>query len=308
MDRTGRIVGIETSSRAGVLQPSTATDPRRVRHYFTVDVEEYFQVSAFEPYIPRSQWESMESRVEQGVDRLLEVLDRFETRATFFVLGWIVDRNPELVRRIHRAGHEIGSHGWNHRRVLGQTPDEFRDSVRRTKDALEGVTGDPVLGYRAPSFSITPGMEWTLDVLLEEGYRYDSSLFPIRRSGYGYPCGGRDVHWLDRAGGRLLEAPPATIRRFGRNYPAGGGAYFRLLPYQVISSAVRDFERRGVPATFYIHPWEVDPHQPRIPFLSLGTRIRHYGGIGRTMSRLERLLSDFRFGRVKDGIPTVHAL
>lgn len=283
-------------------QANGAGAPRRISHFFTVDVEEYFQVSAFEPYIPRSQWETMESRVEHGVDALLEVLARFDISATFFVLGWIAERNRGVVERIQRSGHEVASHGWSHRRVLGQTPEEFRDSIRRSRDVLGAITGEPVLGFRAPSFSIIPGMEWTFDILLEEGYAYDSSLFPIRRSGYGYPGGIRDVHRLNRPGGVLVEAPPATIRRFGRTFPAGGGAYFRLLPYQLIASAVGEFERRGVPATFYIHPWEVDPEQPRIPFLSPGIRIRHYGGIGRTLSRLERLLTEFRFGTIRSGL------
>lgn len=272
----------------------------RTVHHFTVDVEEYFQVSALEPYIARCHWEGMQSRVAVGVSCLLELLERYDTRATFFVLGWIADRHPSVVESIIGAGHEVASHGWEHRRVTRLTPAEFRESVRSTKSILEDITGAPVIGFRAPSFSIVPGLEWALDVLIEEGYRYDSSLFPVRRQGYGYPEGERDAHWLERPAGRLLEVPPATLRRWGRNFPAGGGAYFRLLPYRLIRAAVADYERRTIPATFYIHPWEVDPKQPRIPLLSWRTRIRHYGGLERTVRRLERLLRDFRFGPVRE--------
>lgn len=269
-------------------------------HHFTVDVEEYFQVSALEPYIPRCHWEGMESRVARGVDCLLDLLATHSTRATFFVLGWIAERHPEVIRSITGNGHEVASHGWEHRRVTRQTPDEFRESVRSSKLLLEDLTGQPVIGFRAPSFSIVPGLEWALDILIEEGFQYDSSLFPINRQGYGYPGGSRDAHWLERASGRLMELPPATLRRWGRTFPAGGGAYFRLLPYYWIRSAVRDYDRRRVPATFYIHPWEVDPQQPRIPLLSLRTRIRHYGGLDRTVRRLKRLLREFKFCPIRD--------
>jgi len=268
-----------------------------LRHHFTVDVEEYFQVSAFEPHVPRARWGDFESRVGRGVDHLLDALARHRARGTFFVLGWVADRHPEVVHRIARAGHEIASHGWDHRRVTHQTPEAFRESVRRSKALLEDLTGARVLGFRAPSYSIVPGREWALDVLLDEGYRYDSSLFPVRRRGYGYPRGGRDPHWIERSGGRLLEIPPATLRCAGYNVPAAGGAYFRLLPYGLVRAALADAERRGVPATFYLHPWEVDPEQPRLA-VPWKTRLRHYGGLQRVAPRLERLLSEFRFGAI----------
>jgi polysaccharide deacetylase family protein (PEP-CTERM system associated) len=263
-------------------------------HHFTVDVEEYFQVSAFERQVPRREWTSLESRVESTVDTLLNLLARHEVQGTFFVLGWLAQRYPGMVKAIAGADHEVASHGWDHRRVSEQSPEEFRVSVRRTKAVLEDIAQTPVHGYRAPSFSIQPGLEWALDILIDEGYRYDSSLFPISRSGYGYPRGKRDPHRLQRAGGALAEIPPATVRIAGVNLPAGGGAYFRLFPYGLVRAALRDFQQRGVPGTFYIHPWEIDPGQPRLP-VSWATRVRHYGGLHRTVGRLERLLEEFRF-------------
>jgi polysaccharide deacetylase family protein (PEP-CTERM system associated) len=265
-----------------------------IAHHFTVDVEEYFQVSAFEPRVPRESWDGLESRVVASMSRLLDILAEHEARGTFFVLGWIAERHPELVRAIAAAGHEVASHGQDHRRVTHQTPEEFRASVRRSKQVLEDVTGTPVLGFRAPSFSIVPGLEWALDVLLEEGYGYDSSLFPVRRRGYGYPGGQRDPYWIERPAGRLAEVPPATLLRWGMSLPAGGGAYFRLFPYGLVRAALLDSQRRRVPATFYIHPWELDPEQPRLA-VPWTTRIRHYGGLGGTIERLRRLLGEFRF-------------
>jgi polysaccharide deacetylase family protein (PEP-CTERM system associated) len=270
-----------------------------IKHHFSVDVEEYFHVSAFEARVRRSDWDRFESRVTGSVSRLLDLLARHDARATFFVLGWVAERHPDIVRGIARAGHEVASHGWDHARVTDQSPRAFRHSVRRTKDKLEDLIGMPVLGFRAPSFSIVPGQEWALDVLIEEGYRYDSSLFPVRRSGYGYVNGRADPHWLERPVGRLAELPPTTLRRWGANLPAGGGAYFRLFPYAVVRAAFRECERRGVPGTFYIHPWEIDPQQPRldVPWL---TQMRHYSGLRRTLPRLERLLAEFRFTAIAD--------
>ena len=278
-------------------------------HHFTIDLEEYFQVSAFETRVSRSQWSGFESRVGTQVAQLLDLLARHEARATFFVLGWLADRQRELVRAIARAGHEIASHGWDHARVTDQTPNQFRASVRRTKDTLESIVGEPVLGFRAPSFSIVPGREWALDVLIEEGYRYDSSLFPVRRPGgsYGYPDGETDPHWLERSSGVLAEIPPTTLAWGGMRLPAAGGAYFRLLPYALVKTAFAQSGRRGVAGTFYIHPWEIDPEQPRLA-VSWLTRVRHYGGLGRTARLLERLLRDFRFTAVRDTLPSLPQL
>ena len=240
------------------------------------------------------------------VARLLDLLAQHDARATFFVLGWVAERHAELIRTIARAGHEIASHGWDHARVTAQAPLQFRDSIRRTKALLEEITGEPVLGFRAPSFSIVPGREWALDLLIEEGYRYDSSLFPVLRPGYGYPGGSPDPHWLDRSAGRLAEIPPATLQWCGVRLPAAGGAYFRLLPYTLVRVAFRQCERRGAPGTFYIHPWEVDPAQPRLA-VSWLTRVRHYGGLRRTAQRLGRLLTEFRFTAIRDTVAALSA-
>jgi len=279
-----------------------------IAHHFTIDLEEYFQVSAFASRVARSDWERFESRVTGEVAWLLDLLARHNARATFFVLGWVAQRQAGLIRTIVRAGHEIASHGWDHARVTDQTRPQFRDSVRRTKEVLEDITGVPVLGFRAPSFSIVPGSEWALDILVEEGYGYDSSLFPVRRpgGGYGYPGGPPDPHWLARGAGRLAEIPPTTLQWCGLRLPAAGGAYFRLLPYGLVRTALRQCERRGVPGTFYIHPWELDADQPRVP-VSWLTRVRHYGGLRSTAKRLDRLLADFRFTAVRDTLAALSA-
>ncbi len=271
-----------------------AAAPQRVHHHFTVDVEESFQVSAMIPFVERSTWDTYPSRVAHGVEVLLQLLSDRDAQGTFFVLGWIGKRHRELVRRIADQGHEIASHGWGHERVTDLNPGEFRESVRSSKSLLEDIAGAPVLGYRAPSFSIVRGGEWALDVLVEEGYVYDSSLYPVKRAGYGYVGGGRDPYRLVRGAGALREFPPATRQIGSQILPAGGGAYFRHLPYALVTSALMEAERRGAPATFYIHPWELDPEQPRIdvPFL---TRMRHYGGMTRTIPRLRKMLESFRF-------------
>jgi len=272
-----------------------------VTHFFTVDVEEHFQVAALAPYVARSRWETEETRVASSVARLLDLLDAHTAHGSFFCLGWVAERQPALIRAIAARGHEVASHGWDHAKVTDLTPDRFRDQVRRSKAVLEELAGRPVLGYRAPSYSIVAGREWALDVLIEEGYRYDSSLFPIHRPGYGYARGYRDPYWLSRAAGRLAEVPPATLRLLGVNLPAAGGAYFRLLPEALVHAALRQAGRRGRPATFYLHPWEIDPAQP-VYAVPWSTRLRHYGGLSRTFARLERLLSTFRFTAIADGL------
>lgn len=263
-------------------------------HHFSVDVEEYFQVSAMEPYVKRSDWDRIPSRVVAQTRQLLELLAKHDARGTFFILGWIAERYPALVREIAELGHEIASHGWDHARVTDLTPDSFRDSVRRSREILESICGRPVAGFRAPSFSIVPGLEWTLEILLQEGYGYDSSLFPISRRGYGYPGAGRDPYWINCPSGTLIEMPPATLRRFGLTLPAAGGGYLRLLPLRLMHAAIEATERRNAPATLYIHPWELDPAQPRLD-VSWKTRVRHYGGLERTADRLTSLLTAYRF-------------
>ena len=275
-----------------------------VRHHFTVDVEEYFQVSAMEPYVSRERWEGMASRVEFGTRLLLELLGDAGALGTFFVLCWIADRYPVLVREIAAAGHEVASHGYGHERITQLSPLQFRESVRTSRIILEQLIGAEVVGYRAPSFSIVRGGEWALDVLLEEGYLYDSSLYPVTRSGYGYAGGARDPHRLVRGAGTLSEFPPATLEIAGAVLPAGGGAYFRHLPYQVVERAFRSAASRGAPATFYIHPWELDPQQPRIS-VPFKTQLRHYGGLHRTVPRIRRLLQRFRFQTIA---ATLHSM
>ena len=270
-------------------------------HHFTVDVEEYFQVSALANDVARSGWARRPGRVRPSVERLLAMLAESKAEATFFVLGWVAKRQPSLIREIAAAGHEVASHGWGHRKLTDQTPHQFRRSIRSSKRLLEDLTGEPVIGYRAPSFSLLPGGEWAFDILAEEGYRYDSSLFPIRRPGYGYPDSDRFPFLLASGAGALLEVPLMTLRRLGVNLPAAGGAYFRLFPYWVTRAALRQAERERQPGTFYIHPWELDPGQPRLT-RSWSVLARHYVGLGRTETRLQRLLSEFRFTSIRDSL------
>lgn len=267
-------------------------------HHFTVDVEECFHAYAMQPFFPRESWASQPRRAAGVIPRLLDTLAGCRVRGTFFVVGWLAEREPEMVRAIAAAGHELASHSWDHRLLTRQAPEEFRDSVRRTKAVLEDLGGVEVVGFRAPSWSIVPGLEWAFDVLLEEGYRYDASLFPIRHHpDYGYPGAARDPHWIERPAGRLLEVPATTARLVGLTLPAAGGAYFRLLPAHLVRAGVRQAAARGAAATFYIHPWELDTHVPDVPMGRLA-RLRTFAGAARTWTRLERLLREFTFGRV----------
>lgn len=273
-----------------------------IRHHFSVDVEEYFHPSALEHLFPAEGWDELPRRSPGVVRRILDFLEARETRATFFVVGWLAEREPEMVRAIAAGGHEIAAHSWDHRRVTTQTPEEFRESVRRNKQALEDMTGEEVLGFRAPSFSIVPGIEWALDVLLEEGYRYDSSLFPITgHPTYGYPDGDRDPYLLERESGTLVEVPPTTLELLGRSLPAAGGAYFRFFPYAFIRAGLREAAGRGREGTFYIHPWELDDFAPDTP-MPWKTRLRTFGRQSATWPRLERLLEDFRFRPIRDTV------
>lgn len=231
------------------------------------------------------------------MDRLLDLLARHGVRATCFVLGWLAERHPGLVKRIAAAGHEIASHGWWHRRITTLAPEELRHELRDSKGILEDLAGRAVTGFRAPSFSIVPGCEWAFDILLEEGYTYDSSLFPIRRPGYGYPGAPVIPHRIRRPSGTLLEIPLATARLLGSRVPAAGGGYLRQLPYGFIRTAALQAQERQAPGMFYIHPWEIDPGQPRLPVGWL-TRLRHYRGLETTYSRLDRLFGEFRFTSV----------
>jgi polysaccharide deacetylase family protein (PEP-CTERM system associated) len=276
----------------------------RAPHLFTVDVEEYFQVVALESVVSRDQWLTYPSRVARSVDQLLESLSRYGRRGTFFTLGWLAQHRPDVVRAIAAAGHEIASHGFLHQRVTSLSPAAFREDVRRSKCALEDLTGNEVLGYRAPSFSIVPGHEWAFDVLIEEGYRYDSSLFPIRRPGYGYPSALTVPNVLTRPSGRIAEYPLATTRLLGYPIPAAGGGYLRQFPLRLIQRAFREAAARNESATFYIHPWEIDAGQPRLPVSRLN-RIRHYRGLDTALGRIHRLLEEFPFDTIESHLPAL---
>jgi polysaccharide deacetylase family protein (PEP-CTERM system associated) len=262
----------------------------------TVDVEDYFQVSALAPHIARHRWDAMPCRVERNVDRLLQLFERHRAHATFFTLGWIAERYPRIVRDIAAAGHEIASHGYGHLRASEQTPDEFSADIRRAKQLLEDTAGVEVLGYRAPSFSIGHANPWAFDCIADAGYRYSSSVYPVRHDHYGMPDAPRFPYEV-RPG--LIEIPMTTTRLLGRNLPAAGGGYFRFLPYPVSQWAIRRVNRvDGRPAIFYFHPWEIDPDQPRVAGVSLKTRFRHYVNLHRTEARLSLLLADFHWDRV----------
>jgi polysaccharide deacetylase family protein (PEP-CTERM system associated) len=274
--------------------PGPGVAPGRIEHIFSVDVEEYFQVSAFDPFVDRAAWGSMPSRVEESVDGLLALLARHGATATFFTLGCVAERHRGLVERIAAAGHEIASHGWSHRRASALTPKEFAAELTRSKALLEDVSGQEVVGFRAPSFSLRTRDDWAFDAMLEAGYRYDSSVFPIRRPGYGDPSAPTSPFRVKRPCGDVIELPPATLESLGWRIPAAGGGYLRHFPLALLREAVRRIESRGESAMLYVHPWEIDPAQPRLAAPAL-TRLRHYGGLHRTLPRLERLLTEFRF-------------
>jgi polysaccharide deacetylase family protein (PEP-CTERM system associated) len=265
----------------------------------SIDVEDYFHVSVFDGLVPRSQWERMESRVVANTLRLLDLFEEHDVRATFFVLGWVGERYPGLVKTIARRGHEIASHGFAHRLIYDQTPAAFREDVRRAKRLLEDACGRRVIGYRAPSYSITPKSLWALDILLEEGYEYDSSIFPIRHDRYGIPVSARQPYRIDRKVGSLVEVPGSTTQVGPLNLPVAGGGYFRILPYWWTKWGIsRVNEREGRPAVFYLHPWEIDPDQPRLAAGRLGC-FRHYRHLAETEGRLRQLLRDFRFDAIE---------
>ena len=264
----------------------------------TIDVEDYFQVSAFASTIPREQWESLPCRVERNIDIALALLDEGNAHATFFTLGWIAERYPSVVRRIVDNGHELASHGYGHQRVSAMSRNEFNEDISRAKKILEDLSGRPVIGYRAPSFSIGADNLWALDLLQEAGYQYSSSIYPIRHDHYGMPEAPRFAHY-PRGKDGMLELPPTTAILLGRNLPAAGGGYFRLLPYQASRWLIRRVNRQdGKPCIFYFHPWELDPGQPRQCSISAKTRFRHYVNLKRMESRIQSLLRDFHWDRM----------
>ncbi len=285
------------------VRPILVERPRvaaaELRNALTVDVEEHFQVAAFERTIDRSAWADVPSRVEYSTGRVLDLFAARRVRATFFVLGWVAEKHPQLVRRIVADGHELASHGYDHTRVHQFDPGQFRADVVRTKALLEDIGGVAVRGYRAPSYSINGRNLWALDVLLETGHVYSSSIYPIRHDLYGMPEAPRFPFRFHADG--ILEIPVTTVAIGGRNFPCGGGGYFRLLPYGAFRWALRRVNRDdGQPGLFYFHPWEVDPDQPRVSGAPLKSRFRHYLNLDAMHGRLERLLGDFRWGRMDE--------
>jgi len=256
----------------------------------TVDVEEYFQVSNFDRVISREEWDGLPSRVGGAMERILDEMARDGVRATFFILGWVASRHPELVRRIHGAGHEVASHGTGHRTVYDLTPDQFRSDVEQARDVLQQITGEPVIGYRAPSYSITRRSWWALEILAEAGYRYDSSIFPIRHYRYGIPDFPRFPHRIDLGNGvGIWEFPLTTVSLFGLNFPIAGGAYLRFLPAWLVRAGLRWVNRRErQPAVIYFHPWEIDNGQPRQQ-VSWPIRINHYYNLSRMLGKLQSI-------------------
>ena len=285
----------------GAPEPHAGRVPRSgndIINAMSVDVEDYFHVSVFDGIVPRSEWAAMESRVCANTERLLAIFDEFGVRSTFFVLGWVAERHPGLVRRIADGGHEIASHGYAHRLVYDQTLTAFRDDVRKAKHLLEDAAGRQVHGYRAPSYSITPRSLWALDVLIEEGYTYDASIFPIRHDRYGIPVSPREPFFIERGDKGLMEVPGSTVRVGPLNLPIAGGGYFRILPYEWTRRGIARLNRTEQrPAVFYLHPWEIDPEQPRLAAGWL-SRFRHYRNLDKTEQRLRALLGEFRFAPV----------
>ena len=268
-----------------------------ITNALTIDVEDYFQVSAFARYIRRDEWDARECRVERNVGRILEILAERDVKATFFTLGWVAERYPQLVRRLVAEGHELASHGYGHERASDLSRAAFTQDVTRAKKLLEDVSGQRVRGYRAPSFSIGTGNLWAFDVLAQAGHDYSSSIYPIKHDHYGMPDSPRFAYRVGGSG--LLEVPVTTLRMMNRNLPSSGGGYFRLLPYALSRWMIGQVNREDREAAiFYCHPWEFDVDQPRIPGIDVKTRFRHYVNIGRMEDRLRSLLQDFRWGRM----------
>jgi polysaccharide deacetylase family protein (PEP-CTERM system associated) len=273
----------------------------------TVDVEEYFHPNALDGVVAPSQWDELPHRVEANTRRVLDLLDECDARATFFVLGWVAQRWPQLVSDIARRGHEIACHGFAHRLVYRLGPADFRADVLRARSLLEDLVGQPIAGFRAASYSIVASCLWALDVLIELGFTYDSSIFPIRHDLYGIPGFSRVPVRVERAAGAILEIPPSTVRLLGHNWPVAGGGYFRLLPYWVTRRAVRRLNRAEARAAMvYVHPWELDVEQPRLA-RGARARVRQYANLHRTEGRLRQLLREFRFAPIRDVFGTCAA-
>ena len=266
----------------------------------TIDVEDYFMVSAFSDVVRFEDWPGYESRVERNTRKILELLAEHGIKGTFFILCWVAERNKGLVREIHKAGHEVACHGYSHRLVYDLSPGEFREDVRKVKTILEDITGAAVLGYRAASYSIVLKSMWALDILIEEGFKYDSSIFPIYHDRYGVPGAERFAHVIKRNGGMLMEFPPSTFRVLGINMPVAGGGYFRLTPIAVTKSMIRTINaREKKPVVFYVHPWEIDAGQPRIKGKWL-SEFRHNLNLESTFPKMKALIKEFKFRPLKE--------
>jgi polysaccharide deacetylase family protein (PEP-CTERM system associated) len=289
------------TARSGVRGSPAVESKPVVTNAFTIDVEDYYHVSALASAIPRSTWAERESRVAASTDRLLAMLDERRIKGTFFVLGWVADKVPQLVKRIASLGHEVACHGYSHELIYRQTPAVFAEETRRSKSLLEDLTGMPVIGYRAASFSITPRSRWALDTLIEQGFAYDSSIFPVRHDRYGMPGADRAPGFVHApSGGRIAEFPMSTAAFGPLHVPVSGGGYFRLLPYWFTRSGLRRINQmEGLPFTFYLHPWEIDFDQPRVK-TTLVSRFRHYTNLSKCEGRLRQLLGDFRFSTMRN--------
>lgn len=263
-------------------------------NYLTIDVEDYFQVAAFEKLVQPTSWGGYASRVERNTAVLLALLARYGVKATFFIVGWTAEQHPELVRAITAEGHEIGCHSYQHQKIYTLTPEEFRQDTKKAKEILEDISGRPVVGYRAPTYSITKKSLWALDILEDLGFQWDSSIFPIMHDNYGIPDAPRFEYQLP--GRNMKEYPISTALIFGQKIPIAGGGYFRLFPYWLTKTALRSINRKeNKPFVFYLHPWEVDPEQPRFDQAGWKSRFRHYHNLKKTEKRFEQLLQDFQF-------------
>lgn len=263
----------------------------------TIDVEDYFQVENFKKVIAYSDWDKFECRVEKNSDKILKILSEQKVKATFFVLGWIAERSPALIKKIHSAGHEIASHGYAHQLIYKQTPEEFRSDIRKSKSILEDITKGPVLGYRAPTYSITKQSLWAIDILMEEGFVYDSSIFPIHHDKGGLSDAKRYPYKIERNGKMMIEFPISTMKFLGQNMPFSGGGYFRMFSYGLIRRMTKKVNNEGYPVNIYLHPWEFDPEQPRIKVGKI-SGFRHYLNLSKTEGKLKQLLKDFEFAPV----------
>lgn len=283
--------------------------PSQIPNALTVDVEDYFHVAALAPSIDRKSWDSRESRVVSNTSRLLDMFGEHDVQATFFVLGWVAERHPELVRNIASRGHEVACHGYSHQLVYKQSPSEFHEETRRAKHLLEDIIGVSVDGYRAASYSIVRDSLWALDSLVELGFTYDSSIFPVHHDRYGIPDARREPHHMVTPGnGSIVEWPMSTAIAFGMKLPVAGGGYFRLLPYWLSKWGLASInERESRPFIFYLHPWEIDPAQPRVRVGRL-SRFRHYTNLDKCEQRLRRLLAEFRFGTARESLAQLNLL